>query len=322
MEDKLDEYLFNFLSDTEKQQLLKDLGKDKTLQKKFTNKLNTLSLVMMQEKEGDGAYTKNKLSEFKLKTRKIFLRKITIQIAKYAAVILLTIGIYSIYQNQVNNYTNNDYVSFDVPNGQRARLLLPDGTDVWLNAGSKLKYPSAFSKKNRNVYLEGEAYFEVTSDKRNPFKVSTSLMTVNVLGTKFDVKSYPDENTSVALMEGIVELDIVNNPNKLTLKPNEQVSISPETERIILSKQNQTDAISLWISGEFSYVNKPLYAIVNDLERQYDANITILDNDLAEDLFTSRSTEKENIVQILNRLKGTRKLDYIIDGDSIKIFKQ
>lgn len=322
MEDKLNEYLFNALSDTEKKQLFDALDNDEVLQKDFTKKLNLLSVVMMQENKGDAAYAKCKLHEFKSKTRKIFLRRIAVQAAKYAAVVLLTIGLFAVYRSFENRHVADTYASFEVPNGQRARLSLPDGTIVWLNAGSQLKYPSAFSKKNRNVYLDGEAYFEVTSDERNPFKVETSLMNVNVLGTKFNVKSYINEAMLVTLMEGKVALTERNGMSKLTLSPDEQAFISADAENIILTRQDEADNIKSWISGEFSYINQPLYAIVNDLERLYDVNISILDEKLAEELFTSRSTEKEDIVQILDRLKGTRELDYTKEGDQIMIFKR
>ncbi|MDR2917456.1 MAG: FecR domain-containing protein [Tannerella sp.] len=321
MEDNLDKYILGLSSDTEKQELLKELDTDEALQRNFADKLNTLSLVMMQEKKGDRVYASRKLNELKQKTRKTHFRKIAVQLVRYAAVMLLTIGIYSLYQISQKNSLADEYALFEVPNGQRARLLLPDGSAVWLNAGSRLRYPTDFSAENRNVCLDGEAYFEVKGDDKNPFKVKTSLITVNVLGTKFNVKSYENELTYVTLMEGSVELNTEDKLNKLTLRPNEQVSISQDGS-MTLFKKNELNGINSWTTGEFSYINQPLYSIVRDLERQYDLNITILDDELANDLFTSKSTEKENVVQILERLRETRELDYEIEENNIKIFKQ
>lgn len=322
MEDKLNEYLFNTLSDPEKKQLLDELDHDKALQQEFTDKLNTLSVVMMQEKKGDDAYAGYRLKDFRLKTRSIFLRKRAVQAVRYAAVILLTIGFFSIYQHYKRESHTDNYASIEVPNGQRVHIYLPDGTSVWLNAGSKLTYPSGFSAKNRNVILDGEAYFEVTSDKRNPFRVQTLLMDVNVLGTEFNVKSYTGEPSVVTLTEGKVELSSKNGAEKLLLNPNEQATVSGDAENIVLSKHIYNDIVNLWISGEYIYVNQPLKTIVYDLERQFNVRITILDEDLSKDLFTARFAENETITQVLSRLKGTRELDYMINGNDIQIIKQ
>ncbi len=321
MEEKINNYFSNLLSEDEKQQLFDELDKNEELQKEFTDELNTLSLVMMQEKEGDLLYARHKLKAFKLKTRKVLLRKISFQLVRYAAVILLTLGCFSLYQYYKRNNTSAiEYASFEVPNGQQAKLSLPDNTVVWLNAGTKLRYPSDFSTKNRHVHLDGEGYFEVTSDKKNPFVIQTSLMAVKVLGTKFNIKSYEEEEAHVSLMEGKVEIATPDGLNKLTLNPNEQVSVSG-TNGISLTRQKNTDGIKLWTSGGFSYVNEPLFSITKDLERRYDVKITILDKELSEELFSTKSTEKETIEQILDRLKDTRELYYVIERKNIKIYK-
>ncbi|MDR1200517.1 MAG: FecR domain-containing protein [Tannerellaceae bacterium] len=322
MEEKIDNYLFNLLSDEEKQLVLKELDGDKALQQEFADKLNTLSLVMTQEKEGDKVYAQRKYKDFKQKARNVFIRRIALQAVRYAAVILLAIGLFSLYQYYGNKLSEPEYACFEAPIGQRARLSLPDGTIVWLNAGSKLEYPSDFSAENRNVNLDGEGYFEVFGNEKYPFTVQTALSEIKVLGTKFNVKSYKRETSFITLLEGKVGITTSDKRNKLTLKPNEQVSISEANGKITLSRQIKTEEVKAWIFGEFAYVNQPLSGIARDLERQFNVKISIPDRQLSEDLFTTKSTYNETLIQFLDRLKETRELDYEMEGNNIKIFKR
>jgi ferric-dicitrate binding protein FerR (iron transport regulator) len=322
MSEKTDNYLFNLSSDEEKQLALKELDGDKALQQEFADKLNTLSLVMAQEKEGDKAYAQRKYKDFKQKVRNVFIRKITLQAVRYAAVILLAIGVFALYQYYGNKRAGAEYACFETPAGQRARLSLPDGTTVWLNAGSKLAYPSDFSAKNRHINLDGEGYFEVFKNEKHPFTVQTALSEIKVLGTNFNVKSYTGETSFITLLKGKVEITTLDKLNKLILKPNEQACISEANGHITLSRQINTEGVKAWIFGELAYVNQPLSGIAKDLERQFNVKISILDRQLSEDLFTAKSTYNETLIQFLDRLKETRELDYEIEGNNIKIYKR
>ena len=127
---------------------------------------------------------------------------------KYAAVLFLGIfvGIRSyivFHEQEVTEYVNQ----IEVPIGERASLRLSDGTLVWLNSGSRLEYPTHFATDNRQVRLEGEAYFEVQRDESLPFIVQTNTVDVKVLGTKFNVSSYAKEETKVTLKEGKVQVE-------------------------------------------------------------------------------------------------------------------
>jgi ferric-dicitrate binding protein FerR (iron transport regulator) len=243
-------------------------------------------------------------------------------VVRYAAVILLAIGMFSLYQYYVDKLSEPEYAYFETPIGQRARLSLPDGTTVWLNAGSKLGYPSDFSTKSRNVNLDGEGYFEVFGNEKHPFTVQTALSEIKVLGTRFNVKSYKGETSFITLLNGKVEITTSDKLNKLTLKPNEQASISEANGNITLFRQIRAEGVKAWISGEFAYVNQPLSGIAKDLERQFNVKISILDRQLAEDLFTTKLTYNETLIQFLDRLKETRELDYEVEENNIKIFKR
>lgn len=208
----------------------------------------------------------------------------------------------------------------EVPNGQRASLTLSDGTKVWLNSQSKFTYPARFSSKDRQVRLEGEGFFEVTHKKEVPFIVQSELVDVRVLGTKFNVKVYHDEPTSITLAEGKVEVSTNDKEHKVTLRPNEQVTYSKETG-LIVDKSVNADAIKSWTVGEAAYINKRLDEIANDLERKFSVHITIKDTVLAPEIFTCRFKESATIGQVLTLLKETRKLDYSIKGDNVQIYK-
>lgn len=208
----------------------------------------------------------------------------------------------------------------EVPNGQRVSLTLSDGTKVWLNSHSKLIYPAQFSSKNRDVTLEGEGFFEVARDEKVPFTVYSDLLKIRVLGTKFNIKAYGEEPSFITLTEGKVEVITNDEEQKITMKPNQQVSYSKE-EGLIVDKMVNTDIVKSWTLGEVAYMNKRLDEISKDLERRFNVSIEILDQNLSSEIFTCRSKETATIEQILVLLKETRKLDYKIQEDKIQIYK-
>ena len=136
---------------------------------------------------------------------------------KYAAVVLLLImcglQVYYITKPEKNSEMN----TITVPTGQRVNLLLSDGTNVWLNSGSKMRYPASFTKGKREVTLDGEGYFEVAKDLKRPFVVQTDKYDIQVLGTKFNVEAYNDTPLfSAALMEGSIQISDKTEPSNIT----------------------------------------------------------------------------------------------------------
>lgn len=208
----------------------------------------------------------------------------------------------------------------EVPRGQRMALTLSDGTKVWLNSNSKFIYPTQFSSKERDVRLEGEGFFEVAHNPKSPFTVHVDLLRIKVLGTKFNVKAYKEETSSVTLAEGKVEVITDDDGQKVTMKPNQQVSYSKEYG-LAVNKDINTDVVKSWILGEAAYQNKRLDEIIHDLERKFDVHIDIRDRELSSEIFTCRFKESATIDQVLTLLKETRKLDYKIRGTQIQIYK-
>jgi ferric-dicitrate binding protein FerR (iron transport regulator) len=322
MDEKLMKYFSRFLSLKEKEDLFRELDRKEDGKDEFAHTRNLLSMIMMHEKDGDDLYAQRKYREFKRTTRRMILHRVSLQVAKYAAIMVLSIASWTLYQKYTDSYPENAaYTVIEAPSGHRTHIFLPDGTNVWLNADTRLSYSAAFSAGNRTVELDGEGYFEVADDRKHPFTVKTPLMDVKVLGTKFNVKSYTGETSFVTLMEGIVEVVTSDETNKLTLQPGEQASISADGNPTLSGKLGAEYA-NAWTNGEFNYLNDRLADIAKDLERRFNVEITITDQTLANEIFTYRAEGNVSLEQILEHLKGTRELNYERESEHIKIYKR
>jgi len=216
---------------------------------------------------------------------------------------------------------------------------------VVLNSGSILKYPSDFESVGRNVYLEGEGYFEVKKDASHPFLVKTKGITVRVLGTKFNVKSYNDEKTiETTLVSGSVEILLNNNNSakqKILLTPNQQALFFNETNTIDVQKTDESvsniaDAeiegnlkiqtkvdiaqVISWKDNRLVFRNENFVELTHKLERWYDVKIEIKDEELKRILF-SGTFQKESIEQALNALKIITPFHYEMKMNQIIITK-
>ena len=202
-------------------------------------------------------------------TKYLFLREYTrIAAALLVGVFLGTTGLYLF--NQSNRQDEQAMIrTIEVPLGSRSRLQLEDGTIVWLNAGSKFSCQSGFSQKNRQVILEGEGYFEVRKNEQAPFFVETNQMTVNVLGTSFDVKDYSDKmNSETTLLTGKVEIQLPNNPNSILLKPNQRIILDKETGVHEIRQVDASEYI-LWINEKLVCNNEKLSVILHKIKLWY-----------------------------------------------------
>ena len=207
----------------------------------------------------------------------------------------------------------------EVPHGGEFLVELEDGSKIWVNAESNLEYLVPFAGKERRVKLSGEAYFQVAKADI-PFIVEFNAYEIKVLGSEFNVKAYFDEKSVVTLAEGKVEVETNDCKNRLTLKPNEQVSYSGSSG-LALEKNINTNTVKLWMKGEGAFIQCRLDHIVRDLERKFDVKIVITDHSLSSEVFTCRFKDTATIEQVLHLLKETRRLDYLFEGEQIRIFK-
>lgn len=230
----------------------------------------------------------------------------------YAALVLFGLCAAMLFLNREEEIVAMNII--EVPKGQRATLLLSDGTKVSLNAESRFAYPSDFSEKKRKVELSGEGYFEVTHQNGAPFIVSLPLLEIKVLGTTFNVKAYTDEDTEVTLEKGKVEVFVASSDdaqpaNKLQLYPNQQLRCTPGKQ---VSLREVDPAISRsWLVGGFFFDNLPLGAMMKELERRFDVTIRIDDPQLARQVFTCHTKAGATLGDILDVLRNTQKMNYL-----------
>lgn len=186
------------------------------------------------------------------------------------------------------------------PDGNKTEIILPDSTHVWLNAGSSLKYSSRFNDDNRNVSLEGEAYFEVTHHDNKKFTVKTDNYDVVVKGTKFDVASYQSDPVSmVSLVKGSVEL--AYEKGVIDMKPGERVVLDKNTGEF--TKEKYTDDSRAWIDNRTELDNISLIDLARVLSRQYDVKIHVQSARLANTHFAVSLRNKETIMDVLDALQ-------------------
>lgn len=236
---------------------------------------------------------------------------------KYAAALfVIAFSIYLIQPDKSGNITMN---TVEVPRGQYVNLTLSDGTLVWLNAESKLVYPADFQDGKREVELIGEGYFQVARDRARPFIVHSYQLNVKVLGTKFHVKAYGDEATTVMLQEGEVEVSTTDAKQRIILSPEEEARYV-EGKGLQKLKNADTDILRIWMNGDLAFRGVALESIIKTLERKFDVVLVIESEDLKNEMFTLRADSTLTLFEVLDLLKSTRKLDYAINDENIIIF--
>lgn len=199
------------------------------------------------------------------------------------------------------------------PRGGQYQVVLPDGTRVWLNAASSLKYPTAFTGNERRVELTGEAYFEVSKDPSKPFNVKTAGQTVTVLGTHFNINSYTDEGaTKTTLLEGSVRVTS-NTGQSVKIKPGEQAVNNSNS--ININENANIDEAVAWKNGKFVFSNTDLQTIMRQLSRWYDVDVEY-QGKTAQKHYMGRISRNVPVSQIFEILK-TSGLNFTINGRKI-----
>lgn len=202
------------------------------------------------------------------------------------------------------------------PLASRTSLTLPDGSKVWLNAGSTISFSNRFGENSRVVSLIGQAYFDVKKGDV-PFRVETKNFSVKVLGTSFDVFAYPDENAEVTLERGKVQLETSKNVIA-DLNPGQQAIIN-KSDGQIMKRDIDSKAFVSWKDSRLTFDEVPLEKVVLCLERWFNVNIDIEQASI-RNLKVNGSIEYENIVEVLELLKITAPIDYSYDKDK-QIFR-
>lgn len=202
--------------------------------------------------------------------------------------------------------------------GETYRVRLPDGTAVWLNAASSLKFPVSFkSAKHRRVELRGEGYFEVFKNQKQPFIVSTAHQEIEVLGTHFNVNSYnEDPDTRTTLIEGSVKVRALNhNVMDIVLKPGQTSVLAPEKFKILNIDAEQAFA---WKDGDFMFKNEHIMSIMQKLSRWYDIEVSY-EGDMSDLIFIGVVSRSKNISAVLKIMESTGNVHFTIEGRRVTV---
>lgn len=234
--------------------------------------------------------------------------------AVFTGLILLSV-IYLVYRNSVPE----EYAfTVEAPLGERSRMVLPDGTLIWLNSGSHVEYSAGFRKNNRTIRLIGEAYFEVKKNEEIPFIVQTKHCSVKVLGTRFNVSAYPDDDfTETTLIEGGVELiSDLNEP--LRMVPGERVVYNHKTNQMY--KENVTaENFSSWTCSRLDFEEITLKDLMKKLSRRYNVKITIASEELAEKKFSGSLINGETLTEVLSAINLIVPIEVTRQNDAVYI---
>ena len=204
----------------------------------------------------------------------------------------------------------------EVPRGGEYFMTLEDGTKVWLNAATRLKYPVVFASGIRKVILEGEAYFEVARDISRPFVVETVQAKVSVLGTSFDVCAYAEEGkTWTTLEEGVVEVESMDKGEKVRMVPGEQVCLTGG--KGMEKYKVETALFTAWRSGRLVFKDMRLEDLMRNLARWYDVKVEFYREEAKDIVFTGDVKKYEDLNEVLEIIELTSDVHFTIEGQSI-----
>ena len=213
-------------------------------------------------------------------------------------------------------------IVIDSPLSSRSRILLPDSTEVWMNAGSRLIYSQGFGLTDRQLQMSGECHFRVMKDPEKPFVVSTPTLQVRVLGTQFNFRSYPDDDEAVVCLEkgSVVVMNLVRAESEHILSPNQKAILDNRTGELRIEAtrpENHSD----WVNGRLFFNDELLVDIVKELRRGYDADIEIVSDSLLQQRFYG-GFDRQNLSldEILDRFAATGNIHYRKEGSKILLY--
>ncbi|WP_461633379.1 FecR family protein [Labilibaculum euxinus] len=210
------------------------------------------------------------------------------------------------------------YNTLKVPRLGEYQLVLSDGTKVWLNSESELRYPVKFTGETREVELLGEAYFDVEKNPDKPFLVKTKSTTTRVLGTEFNVSAYPNEELNITLVEGSIELKSKQTSGKQRLIPGDNANLKIGGDQIHVS-QVDVRKYTAWREGYFYFEKERLEDILTKLERWYDFKVFYQNPAVKDYIFRMRADRNEDFAEIISRLEQTRRISMQLKGNVIVV---
>lgn len=297
----LHKYIAGDANQQEKETVVRWMEADKKNMEEFLSARKLYDFTIWQH---------NQVKEVYISSNK--LRKICKELAKIAAIFIAAIFLVTYLYPANESFVPEKSVmqKIYVPAGQRAELILSDGTKVWLNAKTTFTFPDRFDSNQRNVKLEGEAYFDVTHNENAPFVIQTDKYNVKVLGTEFNVRAYSEEEIvpfETALISGSVEIESMEQSTKMLLQPKEKVYANNghlQVEPIIEFNQY------LWKEGLICFDDNNLAQIFKKLDFYYNIPIKVINEKILDKRYTGKFRSSDGIEHILKTLQLKTKFSY------------
>lgn len=244
--------------------------------------------------------------------------------------LIVSVGSISFYAGRISVLSNTEDILTEqqifsevvTPLGSTSKIVLPDGSVVWVNAGSTLTYNYDYNKATREVNLLGEAYFEVTHDPLRPFIVKSEELDIKVVGTSFNVKAYQnEESVNVSLVTGTINVHINNGAvesEEVTLSPDRMLSFNKDSNSVEIIPIEGKDAMA-WTSGRVKFTEQPFVKIVKDLERKFSVSIRIESERLKKETYSGSFSPNHTLDQILREVDVDKKYRWTKHRDEIII---
>lgn len=243
-----------------------------------------------------------------------FLHRGIARFLRVAAMIVVAFGLGYFWQSEK---TEGPIAmqTISVPAGQCVNVTLPDGSNIWLNAQTTIQYPVSFNKENRQVKLDGEAYFDVTKDSKRPFIVNTKECSVEVLGTKFNIDAYSSRDKfETVLMEGSVKVSMLDDPTQaVSLKPNNKVYRS--NGKLLTQKVSNYERYR-WKEGLICFVDEPFKVVMEDFEKFYGLTIVVNNQKVTQYLYTGKFKQTDGVDYALSLLQKNIHFTYQRDREN------
>ena len=319
-------FLSGDISEVEKVKILELIERDKIFRKIYFS-MSKKWLHTYCESEEETEHRKKAWQDLQLliarnviRNRKRIIYRTAFASVMIASVIFLAIFVLRLHNhnhNQLNTLLSDARTEIVVPYGSKVKLSLPDSSTVWVNAGSTLSYSNSFSKSNRDVILDGEAYFEVVKNRQLPFKVFVSNLCVEAKGTSFDIDSYT-KNVTTTLITGTV---VISNKygEEQVLRPNQSVLYNSENMEFgKVRNVSNAELYSSWKDNIWVIRSMKMDEFIERLEKRY--NVVIIENGCEfQNKRISASLSNETIEQVMRALKSTMGVEYSINKNVITL---
>ncbi|HBL77309.1 MAG: hypothetical protein A2W90_21940 [Bacteroidetes bacterium GWF2_42_66] len=222
--------------------------------------------------------------------------------------------------DSLSGHIDQEFCEISAPLGHISKCKLPDGTEVWVNSGSKITYnPSGFAGKTREIQLDGEAYFNVAKNKQRPFFVRSGLADVKVTGTSFNIKAFSNSKSfETVLTEGSIELELKGEHanQQVKIKPGERVIFDAEQKKLLVQDVD-TRMYSAWRNGQIIFQDAILSDLIKELERIYDVKFRLSDPNLGGYRFRGTFSYDNNLIDALEKFKVTAHISYHIENKEV-----